>query len=90
MSNADPWLLPIPRAFQQDPELLAYFEQLSRFLNTLWERSGGSDDGIEQIVDVLVGVPDATLPDGSTTTSDSDVALRTATGGTDWGQALRR
>ena len=54
MTTVDPFLIPIPKKFAQDPETLAYFEFLHNHLRLAWARSGGSEDVIGDTADVVV------------------------------------
>ena len=42
----DPFVIPIPRALQEDPEVRFYHEYLNKFLHDLWIRTGGGNDNI--------------------------------------------
>lgn len=49
MADVDPFVIPIPRAFTQDPETRAFFEYFIRWAHDMWQRSGAGDDYIEEI-----------------------------------------
>ena len=44
MAKVDPFVIPIPRAMHEDPEVRFYHEYLNKFLHDLWVRTGGGDD----------------------------------------------
>ena len=46
MTQVDPFVYPIPKRFQDDPEVRAYFEYFSRWAHDMWLRTGGSSDNI--------------------------------------------
>lgn len=47
MTNVDPFLIPIPRAFLVDPEVRQYMEYKDRVIHDLYLRTGGADDAVE-------------------------------------------
>ena len=54
MSNVDPFIYSLPKAFREDPELHAWGDYLTQFLRELWVRSGGSEDVIGDTSDIVV------------------------------------
>ena len=44
MTTVDPFIHPIPRKIQSDPELRPFFEYFVRWAHDMWKRSGGGDD----------------------------------------------
>lgn len=48
--NVDPFVIPIPRKFSNDPELKPYFNYLHKFLHDIRNRTGGGDDAISNTV----------------------------------------
>lgn len=44
MAAVDPFIHPIPRKIQSDPELRPFFEYFVRWAHDMWKRSGGGDD----------------------------------------------
>jgi hypothetical protein len=64
MTAVDGFIVPVPIAFGKDPkqwdeaeiiELRAWAEYLHRFLNDMWERSGGGNDDLGSVIDVVGG-----------------------------------
>jgi hypothetical protein len=68
MSLVDPPRQDIPKAIQDDPEFSDWMKTNNKFLHDLWLRTGGFDDAIEQVVDVVTGDPDAVIPGSGGTT----------------------
>lgn len=64
MSLVDPPRQDIPKRWQEDPELKDFLTTQNKFLHDLWLRTGGFNDNIEEVVDVITGDPSATLPGG--------------------------
>lgn len=50
MTDVDPFIHPIPPEFLQKHETRAWVEYLHRFLHDLWQRTGGGDDVIQEII----------------------------------------
>lgn len=46
MADVDPFLLPIPKALQNDPETRNFFEYFVRWAHDMWIRTGGGSDQI--------------------------------------------
>lgn len=68
MSEVDPFIIPIPKAFRDDPEVHAWAMYLHRWCHDMWIRSGGGDDTLSAVVDVIVGESDTITSGGSPTT----------------------
>lgn len=49
MASVDPFVIPIPQQWLQDPELAATAQYLWRFLHDLWQRTGGGVDLVQNI-----------------------------------------
>lgn len=49
MATVDPFVIPIPQQWLQDPELAATAQYLWRFLHDLWQRTGGGTDIIQNV-----------------------------------------
>lgn len=52
--KVDPFIVPVPDAFQNNRETQDYFRYLHRFLHDLWKRTGGGDDLIETTVNTTI------------------------------------
>lgn len=42
--NVDPFIYPLPRKIQDDPELRGFFEYFVKWAHQIWKRTGGGDD----------------------------------------------
>ena len=47
MSEVNPFQIPIPTQFINDPQVRAYQEQLQVIIRQLRDRTGGDDDSLE-------------------------------------------
>ena len=70
MADVDPFVVPIPKAFgktntPEEVEVHEYFLYLHRHLHDMWQRSGGGNDNLEDVVDVIGGEEGAELPEGN-------------------------
>lgn len=54
MTSVDPFLIPIPKAFQDDPEVQAWAQYLGRVIHDLWVRTGSGTDTISETSDTVV------------------------------------
>ena len=48
-TKVDPFVIPIPRGLNQDPETRRYFEYLNRWAHDMWVRSGAATDAVSVI-----------------------------------------
>ena len=48
-TKVDPFVIPIPRSLNQDPETRRYFEYLNRWAHDMWVRSGAATDAVSVI-----------------------------------------
>lgn len=47
--KVDPFLIPIPNKFLEDPEIRQYMEYKDRVIHDLYQRTGGADDSVSEL-----------------------------------------